>query len=119
VRELANTLQKALIFGRGCPVRAEDVSQVIAGGEGDTGSGSTDVETAIRQWIRKTLVSEEQGEAFTRLMDRFTGIVLSEALTLTGGNRSKAAQLLGISRPTLQAKIQKHGVKSETTFRPD
>jgi DNA-binding NtrC family response regulator len=117
VRELANTLQKALILGRGGPVRAEDVAQAIAGGEGDEVTESTDIETAIRQWIRDTLVSEEQGEPFTRLMDRFAGIVLTEALTLTGGNRSKAAQLLGISRPTLQARIQKHGVKSETTFR--
>jgi transcriptional regulator with PAS, ATPase and Fis domain len=119
VRELANTLQKALIFGRGGPVRAEDVSQAIAGGKGGAVSDLTEVETAIRQWIRETLVSEDQAEAFVQLMDRFTGIVLSEALTLTGGNRSKAAQLLGISRPTLQARIQKHGLKSETTFRPD
>jgi two-component system NtrC family response regulator/two-component system nitrogen regulation response regulator GlnG len=30
---------------------------------------------------------------------------------MTGGNRTRAAKLLGLSRPTLIAKIEKYGLK--------
>jgi DNA-binding protein Fis len=38
-----------------------------------------------------------------------------EALNLTGGNRSRAAKLLGLSRPTLHSKIEKYRLKLETS----
>jgi two-component system response regulator HydG len=37
------------------------------------------------------------------------GVIL-EALRETGGNRSEAAKLLGISRATLHEKLVKHGI---------
>jgi len=48
-------------------------------------------------------------------MDRFAAILIREALNLTGGNRSRAAKLLGLSRPTLHSKIDKFGLKFETS----
>ena len=47
-------------------------------------------------------------------MDHFAGILVSEALNLTDGNRSRAAKLLGLSRPTLHSKIEKYGLKLKT-----
>jgi DNA-binding NtrC family response regulator len=41
-------------------------------------------------------------------------MLISEALTITGGNRSQAAKLLGLSRPTLHSKIEKYGLRFET-----
>jgi DNA-binding protein Fis len=38
-----------------------------------------------------------------------------EALSFTDGNRSQAAKLLGVSRPTLHAKIDKYRLKIETS----
>ena len=43
-------------------------------------------------------------------MDHFTQALISEALALTGGNRTRAAKMLGISRPTLHAKMEKSGL---------
>jgi transcriptional regulator PpsR len=41
------------------------------------------------------------------------------ALALTGGNRTAAAQLLGISRQSLHSKIQRHGIGDDAAERPD
>jgi transcriptional regulator of acetoin/glycerol metabolism len=42
---------------------------------------------------------------------------VGEALRLTGGNRSQAARLLGLSRPTLHAKIEKYRLTLETAIK--
>jgi DNA-binding NtrC family response regulator len=116
VRELSNTLQKALIFNRGTPIRPEDVSQAISNrSEGRRNSG--DPEKAIRQFINDSLSTGPREHLFDTCMDRFAGILISEALLVTGGNRSKAAKLLGLSRPTLHSKIDKYNLKFETSIR--
>ena len=50
-------------------------------------------------------------------MDRFGHMVIRLALEATGGNRSQAARLLGLSRPTLIAKIEKYGLRIESRIR--
>jgi DNA-binding protein Fis len=56
---------------------------------------------------------------FTSVADRFAKILISEALNLTGGNRTRAAKLLGVSRPTLLAKIAKYHLRTETLVKGD
>jgi DNA-binding NtrC family response regulator len=41
-------------------------------------------------------------------------IVIAEALKFTNGNRSRAAKILQVSRPTLHAKIDKYNIKLKT-----
>jgi DNA-binding NtrC family response regulator len=116
VRELANTIQKALIYNRGMPINNETVSRAISG-RSSTGLMSEGVDQALRQWIREGLLSENRENVFDTYMDLFAAILVSEALTLTGGNRSQSARLLGLSRPTLHAKIDKYGLKFETSVK--
>jgi len=52
-------------------------------------------------------------------MGHFNRNLISETLKLTGGNRSKAAKLLGLSRPTLHSRIEKYGIKFETSVTED
>ncbi len=119
VRELANTLQKALIFSRGCPIGPEDVAQAI-GSDSPTKNGREDVtEEAIRQWIRKSLATADAENMFEYFMDTFAGLLISEALKLAGGNRSRTAKILGLSRPTLLSKIEKYRLKLETSVLSD
>jgi len=115
VRELANAMQKALIFSRGYPIHPEDVSRAI-GGDSPAPVADDRTQDLIRQWLRQALVSGGQNH-FDTLMDRFAGLLISEALDLTGGNRSRAARLLGISRPTLLSKIEKYRLKVETSVK--
>jgi nitrogen regulation protein NR(I) len=117
IRELANTLQKALIFNRGAPLSLADITKAI----GDDAKGHSINEDAsadfIRTWIRKLLSAGAQENLFESCMDHFGSLLVGEALNLTGGNRSQAAKLLGMSRPTLHAKIDKYHLKIETSVR--
>jgi len=117
VRELSNIIQKALIFNRGAPLGPEDISQVIRDRPPGKPSAEGAGEEILRQWIRRELTIEPRENLFDASMDRFAGLLVGEALTMTGGNRSRAAKLLGLSRPTLHSKIEKYGLKIETNVK--
>lgn len=51
---------------------------------------------------------------FDTCMDIMGRAVVREALRQCGGNRSQAARLLGLSRPTLLTRMEKYGLKIET-----
>lgn len=117
VRELGNTIQKALIFNRGGRIRPEEVSQAIHGESTRKEMADQSVDEAIRQWACKALVSKASENMFDHCMDHFARILISEALALTNGNRTRAAKLLGLSRPTLQSKIEKFNIQIETSVK--
>jgi len=116
VRELANAIQKAIIYNRGVPINSETMSRAVSG-RSAAGMVSEGVDQALRQWIREGLLSESRENLFDTCMDLFASILVSEALILTGGNRSQSARLLGLSRPTLHSKIEKYGLKFETSVK--
>ena len=117
VRELANAMQKALIFSRGYPIDPDDVSRAIGGESQAKEAGDQETDEIVRQWVRQTLAAGEGKDVFDTCMDHFASLIISEALDLTGGNRSRAAKLLGISRPTLLSKIDKYRLKLETSVK--
>jgi nitrogen regulation protein NR(I) len=119
VRELGNTIQKTLIFNRGAPVAPEDISLAAEGGEVLQGAVAESSDSVVRQWARRALSSQSEKNLFDACMDRFGSMLISEALNLTGGNRSRAAKLLGLSRPTLHSKIEKYHLKFETSVKED
>jgi nitrogen regulation protein NR(I) len=107
IRELSNTLQKALIFNRGAPLSLADITQA-AGEDVKNQLNEEACDDQIRAWIRNLLSKRKQENLFENCMDHFGSVLVGEALNLTGGNRSQAAKLLGMSRPTLHAKIDKY-----------
>jgi nitrogen regulation protein NR(I) len=117
VRELANAMQKALIFSRGYPIHPEDISRAMGGEAAVPEGGDHRADEIIRQWVRQTLAAGDGKDVFDSFMDRFASLLISEALDLTGGNRSRAAKILGISRPTLLSKIEKYRLKLETSVK--
>jgi len=119
VRELGNTIQKALIFNRGAPISKEDILQAISDRNTVDAIDSKKGEQAIRQWVRQALNSRSNANLFDDCLDHFASIVISEALNITGGNRSQAAKRLGLSRPTLHSKIEKYGLKIEIFVKED
>lgn len=112
VRELSNVIQKALIFSRGCPIGPEDMANALGGESSGKNCESAPPNEAIRSWVRRVLTTEGGENLFDALTDQFSSILIGEALHLTGGNRSRAAKLLGLSRPTLLSKIDKYGLKA-------
>ena len=107
VRQLAHCIQRALIFTRGYPIQAGDLpleqdlsresSHAITAGTGRTGRPGP------------ALPGQLQREPCPRRVHR-TGrkLLIAEALRRAGGNQTHAARLLGLPRPTLHAKMQKH-----------
>ncbi len=107
IRELSNSVKKALIFNRGAPLLPEDITlnqeQAAQGG----GSANQAIVGDIKPWVRSLLRGEQQERLFDSCLDNVASLLIQEALIVTQGNRSHAAKLLGISRPTLHAKIEK------------
>jgi nitrogen regulation protein NR(I) len=122
VRELSNTLQKALIFSRGAPLGIEDIAQAAEDAVISAETPRQQVRqqvSCLRQWAVRMLTTGKDEDRFERCMDAVASILVREALDLCGGNRSKAARLLGLSRPTLHAKIDKYGLRIESAVRED
>ncbi len=117
VRELANAMQKAMIFSRGYPIHPEDLSRAIGGESLGREVADQQADEIVRQWVRQSLAAGDGKDVFETCMDHFASLLISEALDLTGGNRSRAAKLLGISRPTLLSKIDKYRLKVETSIK--
>ncbi len=61
--------------------------------------------------IMHALSAEGEWRSYAEMLDHFSALIVMEALRASGGNRSHAAKLLGLSRPTLLSKIEKYGLK--------
>jgi nitrogen regulation protein NR(I) len=117
IRELANIIQKLVIFNRGAPIGEKEVAKALAGESGGKLIERDSENETIDQWIRRTIKAQASENVFEDCMDHIAGIIIREALIQTGGNRSRAAKLLGLSRPTLHSKIDKYGIEMETSVK--
>jgi DNA-binding NtrC family response regulator len=107
VRELANAMEQCLIFSRGRRIGEEEVATLVLG----TGNGRDDVlrsaDEALRRWVHQAIAFGRE-DLLATAVDHVSGRLIAEVLEITGGNRSRAARLLGMSRPTLLAKLRKY-----------
>jgi len=108
VRELSNVIRKILIFNRGNPVTREEVLQNTVSEKKERKPSS---ENAIADWIQDRLAQGPEDNLFDRCVDEFSALLVTEALKKADGNRSKAARILGVSRPTLHAKISRYEIE--------
>jgi two-component system NtrC family response regulator len=92
VRELQNAIEHALVVADGVEIRAEHLPESVRSRAGSS-SG-------------RTLLLPEDGIELERLERE----LIEQALERTGGNQTRAAQLLGITRPTLIYRMEKHGI---------
>lgn len=117
VRELSNIIQKILIFNRGAPIIPEDITLALSEKGLVRTENSRNSNEALAEFIRNELTGEHRDNLFDFCMDHFASLIIREALNLTGGNRTKAAKLLGLSRPTLHSKIEKYSIKFQTSVK--
>lgn len=121
VRELANLVQKILIFNQGGSITAQEIDAAlegagVAGGNGVPGGAArgggheAGEPTALDAYVRSMLSHNPGEKVFDTLMDEMGAMIVREALALCAGNRSRTARMLGLSRPTLLAKIDKYGL---------
>jgi DNA-binding NtrC family response regulator len=88
VRELENCLMRAFVLASGGVIRPEHLG--LASRERDPAEGFPTLEAL-------------EGEHLAR------------ALALTGGNRTRAAEILGVSKPRLYRMMERHGVTSPSS----
>ena len=91
IRELQNCIEKAVILSEGTVLGAKDLQLDARSGPGMTGG------TVVTPGLTGGLMRSEESQ-------------VREAMERTGGNISAAAKLLGVSRPTLYAKLKKYGL---------
>jgi two-component system response regulator HydG len=89
VRELLNALERAVIMAQGHLIEAPDLPIAI---QGSVGAGD-------EYCIRAGLTVRETEK-----------MLIERTLEATGGNRTRAAEMLGITRKTLQNKIKDFGL---------
>jgi nitrogen regulation protein NR(I) len=108
VRQLEHCIQRALIFTRGHPIQAADLPLESGGRPGEVVCGLREEE--LEDMVRRYLGTCISGRAYEELMSRMERLLILEALRRAGDNQTHAARLLGLPRPTLHAKMQKHGL---------
>ena len=67
------------------------------------------VTLALTDYFR-SLEGEPPRDLFALVSHEVEGPLLEMTLELAGGNQSKAAQMLGISRGTFRTKLARHGL---------
>ena len=96
VRELENEMRRLLVLSEG-EVRLEHLSQAVRG-RADDGPERTAALQAIESGDIKTAVADLERRS------------IEASLAQAGGNKSRAAASLGISRFALQRKLDKYGL---------
>lgn len=94
VRELENYIERAVVTSRGKILILSDLPREIAFRKEDFSSETIEVGCSIHEAEKKLILKTLEAE---------------------GGNRTKAAEILGISTRTLRNKLQEYGLKEEAS----
>ena len=101
VRQLHNIIEGSAVFARGNMIEVENLpEEVRLGFEPESATGMFD-------WIAEQI---EGGKKLDEMVAMIEKEMIVRMLKATDGNQSKAANLLGIKRGTLQYKIKTYGL---------
>jgi len=100
VRELRNVIERAMIIAKERVIRPEDLPDRIRGGAGAV-PAPTDHGGSARTGNLRLILAETERQ------------VILETLRKTGGNKVKAAKMLGIHRTSLYQKMRAHGMNPD------
>lgn len=100
VRELQNALQRAVVLERGEKVSMTSLPEAVTGGLPSASLSLDELE------------GESLADMIKRVKSRYEKVLIQEALDKAGGNKTKAAQLLKISRVNLHQKINEYEIEA-------
>ncbi len=104
VRELENVVRRVLLEARGFDVSASHVERALADALPGATAGPRDLPQLVRAALHDAMRSG-RGEAHAATLRVVEAELVREALRLAGGNKSRAARWLGLSRLTLRDKL--------------
>ena len=105
VRQLLNLCRQLCVMAPGDQIFPEDLPADLLGADAaaDSDRGWSE---ALRHWARRELAAGGK-ELHGRAQEELERVLIDCALEQTGGQRQKAAELLGLGRNTLTRKLQK------------
>ena len=111
VRQLQNIIRKALLRSRGYPIDREMIENLLE--ETEPADAEPGENSSIRDFCRKLIADADAGileNAHEAAIEEIEAPLIEEALKRSGGNITKAAGWLGLSRLTVREKAKKYGV---------
>jgi two-component system nitrogen regulation response regulator GlnG len=105
VRQLLNLCRQVCVMAPGDQVLPEDLPAELLG-IGETEAAESEWSEQLKHWASRELVSGGT-DLFGRAQAEMERVLIDCALEHTGGQRQKAAELLGLGRNTLTRKLQK------------
>jgi DNA-binding NtrC family response regulator len=118
VRELSHVIERAVLWSQGPELSVEHLSLTQPDGSAaprHEGLGAVEPGSQIPEVAEppSRRAAEPAGHPLPpegMSLDQWEKTLLEQALRETGGNQTKAAQRLGISRDTLRYRMKKHGI---------
>jgi two-component system nitrogen regulation response regulator GlnG len=105
VRQLLNLCRQLCVMAPGDQIFPQDLPREMLGQEEAVGGAAAWTE-ALRAWAQRELAAGKDG-LYGSAQTELERVLIDCALDLTGGQRQKAAELLGLGRNTLTRKLQK------------
>lgn len=101
IRELENAIESAIVLTEEDTLSLQDLSPAVQ-------------EFARAQGVKPALsATEERSEQQDETLEDIEMKCITQAMTKTGHNRTRAANLLGVTRRTLSYRIGKYGLEAE------
>ncbi len=112
VRELKNAIEHAAVVARGRQLAIEDFPDAKPGRNSQPASTTVSLERSVRAWAMEALENcDVNAEPLhSQFLTAAEPALLQVAMESTGGNRAKAAELLGIHRGTLRDRLRAYGI---------
>lgn len=108
VRELRNAIQYAALAARGRPLVLDDFPTFLPSREACSSSAKSDLDNAVVAFVHELL--DQSGLDSTGVHDKmlaaFEPAMIEIVLRHAGGNRNRAAEILGIHRGTLRERLR-------------
>lgn len=112
IRELQSVLREALIVSSGPSLLAEflplearaDVPEEFVPADSDAIPSTHEWQALGRRL--SDLLATTDSDVYRRILQEFDHLVVRHTMNVAGGHQSRAAELLGISRPTLRLKVR-------------
>jgi two-component system nitrogen regulation response regulator GlnG len=111
VRQLLNLCRQLCVMAPGEQIFPDDLPADLFSRENSSREDSAWSES-LRRWAARELVAGST-ELFGRAQEELERVLIDCALDQTGGQRQKAAELLGLGRNTLTRKLQKFDLQRD------
>jgi DNA-binding NtrC family response regulator len=102
VRELENAIERAMVLGKSDVLGVDNFPTQI--------TRLHEREDPQQERILRDIQLPEKGLPLIETVEKIESSLIKEALRRTGGNKTKAAELLGVTRKIMRYKVEKYGL---------